>query len=202
MSPAICFSRKIGVGALEVADILAEKIGYRVADREVIEHIANNANLRKKTVDFFDERYPGKMNELSALLFREKSFIMNNYVRHLFSTIYAVADSEPTIFVGRGAHLIVPRDLVLAVRFICSRSYRVKRLAKILKVEEEIADKKVDGVDKGQRDFFKKVFGKKDVTPYEFDIVINVDFITQPKWAAEVVYQAFKEKFKGFDECT
>jgi len=173
-----------------------------VADREVIEHIANNANLRKKTVDFFNERYPGKMNELSALLFREKSFIMNNYARHLFSTIYAVADSETTIFVGRGAHLIVPRDLVIAVRFICSRSYRVKRLAKILKVEEEIADKKVDGVDKGQRDFFKKVFGKKDVTPYEFDIVINVDFITQPKWAAEVVYQAFKEKFKGFDAGT
>jgi cytidylate kinase len=136
------------------------------------------------------------------LLFREKSFIINNYVRHLFSAIYAVADSDPTIFVGRGAHLILPRDLVLAVRFICSRSYRVKRLAKILKVEEEIADKKVDEVDKGQRDFFKKVFGKKDVTPYEFDIVINVDFITQPKWAAEVVLQAFKEKFKGFDAGT
>ena len=83
ISPSICCSRKIGVGALEIADILAETIGYRVADREVIEHIANNADLSKKTVDFFDEHYPGKINELSALLFREKSFILSDYVRHL-----------------------------------------------------------------------------------------------------------------------
>ncbi len=32
MPPTICFSRKIGVGAVEIADILAEQIGYRVVD--------------------------------------------------------------------------------------------------------------------------------------------------------------------------
>ena len=118
MSPAICFSRKIGVGAMEIADILAEKIGYRVADREVIEHIANNADLSKKTVDFFDEHYPGKMNELSALLFREKSFIMSDYVRYLISAVFSMASAQPTIFVGRGANLILPRDSQLTIRFI------------------------------------------------------------------------------------
>jgi cytidylate kinase-like protein len=75
ISPAICFSRKIGVGALEIADILAEKIGYRVADREVIEHMANNADLNKKTVEFFDEHYPEKlMNYLHCSL--EKNHLL------------------------------------------------------------------------------------------------------------------------------
>ena len=198
MSPAICFSRKIGVGAMEIADILAEKIGYRVADREVIEHISNNSDLSIKTVDFFDEHYPGKMNELSALLFREKSFTMSDYVRHLISAVFSMASAQPTIFVGRGTHLILPQDSQLAVRFISSKSYRIKRLSEILNVEEEAAEKKIDEVDKGQRGFFKKVFGKKDASPYEFDIVINCDFITQPEWAAEIVSQAFKEKFKDF----
>jgi len=198
MSPAVCFSRKIGVGAMEIADILAEKTGYRVVDREVIEHISNNADLSIKTVDFFDEHYPGKMNELSALLFREKSFTMSDYVRHLISAVFSLASAQPTIFVGRGTHLILPQDSQLAVRFISSKSYRVKRLAEILNVKEEEAEKKIDEVDKGQRDFFKKVFGKKDASPYEFDIVINCDFITQPEWAAEIVSQAFKEKFKDF----
>jgi len=202
ISPAICFSRKIGVGALEIADILAEKIGYRVADREVIEHIANNADLNKKNVDYFDEHYPGKINELSALLFREKSFIMSDYVRHLISAVFSMAGAEPTIFVGRGTHLILPQNSQLAVRFISSKAYRVRRLAEILNVEEKVAEKKIDEVDKGQRDFFKKVFGKKDASSYEFDMVINCDFITQPEWAAEIVFQAFKEKFKGFDAGT
>jgi len=60
ISPAICFSRKIGGGALEISDLLAEKIYYRVVDRELLEHIAKDKELSKKTVEFFDERYPGK----------------------------------------------------------------------------------------------------------------------------------------------
>ena len=38
--PCICFARKVGVGALEVADILAKKLHLRVADREVLEHMS------------------------------------------------------------------------------------------------------------------------------------------------------------------
>ncbi|MCK5837134.1 MAG: cytidylate kinase-like family protein, partial [Desulfobacula sp.] len=38
--PSICFSRKIGVGALEIADLLSDIIQYRVIDREILEHMA------------------------------------------------------------------------------------------------------------------------------------------------------------------
>ncbi len=57
--PTICFSRKIGAGALEIADKVAPKIGYRVADRLILEQIVANKDLSKKTVKFFDERYRG-----------------------------------------------------------------------------------------------------------------------------------------------
>ena len=60
--PAICFSRKIGSGALEVADILAEKLQYRVADRELLNYMAKDAELSRDTLAFFAERYPGKMS--------------------------------------------------------------------------------------------------------------------------------------------
>ena len=44
IGPTICFSRKIGVGALEIADILAERTGYRVIDREIL------ANMNTKII--------------------------------------------------------------------------------------------------------------------------------------------------------
>ena len=50
--PTICFSRKIGAGALEIADKVAPKIGYRVADRLILEQIVANKDLSKKTVSF------------------------------------------------------------------------------------------------------------------------------------------------------
>jgi hypothetical protein len=37
--------------------------------------------------------------------------------------------------------------------------------------------------------------GKKDVSPYEFDLVINCDFIAKPQAATEIVAQAFEQRF-------
>ena len=195
MPPTVCFSRKIGVGALEVADILAERIGHRVFDRQILEKIASQARLREKTVALFDELYPGKMSEFGALLFGEKSFIKNDYARHLFKAVLSIAFLEPTIFVGRGTHLILPRDRVLAVRFIGGREHRIKRLARILNIKEQEADSKLYQIDREQRDFFKKVYGKKETSPYEFDLVINFDYLSEPQRASDIVAKAFQMKF-------
>lgn len=193
--PTICFSREIGVGALEVADILGEMMGYRVVDRQLIEHISEEAKLSEKTVQIFDERHPGKMNECLTYLFGEKAFTKSDYTRHLFAGIYAIAGLGPTIFVGRGAHLVLPRENVFAVRLICSRQYRVNRLAKILKAKEEDIEAKLDQLDKEQKKFFKRVYGKKDAfSPHDFDMVINCDYIKEPKIVAEIVAMAFQQK--------
>ena len=195
--PAICFSRKIGVGALEVADILSKKIKFRIADREILETIATDNKLAAKTVAFFDERYPGKMVELTAMLFGEKSFIMSDYIRQIISAIFAMAETGSTIFVGRGAHLFLPRDRVLAVRFISSDEHRVNRLARILGIDAKAAAAVLKKSDKEQREFFKKAFGRKEATPYEFDLVINFDYLIRPAAAAAVVTAAFRDKFKN-----
>jgi Cytidylate kinase-like family len=193
--PTISFSRKIGVGALKIADILAKKINYDVVDRELLMHIAEEAKLSEKTVAYFDERHPGVLNEFGKFLFGEKSFIKSDYSRHLANIVVSIAGLKPTIFVGRGTHLIIPRDRVLAVRFICSDEHRIKRLSGILRVKEKEAAEKLPGIDKEQGQFFKKTFGKKDAVPYEFDMVINCDYINNPKDAAEIVELAFKKKF-------
>jgi cytidylate kinase len=195
MKSTICFSRKIGVGALEIADILAKKTGYRVVDREILEHIANKSKLSERTVALFDERYPGRIREFLSMTFGEKSFIESNYTRQLFSAVFSISHLGPTIFVGRGVHLLLPRETVLAVRLLCSKAYRIERLARILNVAEKEAEDKLDQIDKEQRDFFKRVYGKKDASPYEFDLVINCDHIKEPQWAAEIIAKALEEKF-------
>lgn len=197
IEPTICFSRKIGVGALEVADILAKKIKFRVADREILETIANDKKVAAKTVAFFDERYPGKMVELTTMLFGEKSFIMSDYIRHIISAIFAMAEMGSTIFVGRGAHLFLPRNRVMAVRFVCSDEHRITRLGQILNVDAKQAAAILKKKDREQREFFKKAFGRKEAPPYEFDLVINFDYIKNPAAAAAVVITAFKEKFRN-----
>ena len=129
------------------------------------------------------------------MLFGEKSFIMSDYIRRFIGAVFTFADMGSTIFVGRGTHLVLPRDRVLAVRVIGSNEHRIERMMKILDVEEKEAQTRLIQIDKEQRDFFKKAFGKKEASPYEFDIVINCDYLTDSQWAAKIVIKAFKEKF-------
>ena len=195
MPPSICFSREIGVGALEVADILVKKTGFHVHDKSILSYISQEANIREQTVAIFDELYPGKTNEILWYLISEKSFTKSDYARHLFRVVVSLSFLGSAIFVGRGAYLILPRDRILAVRFISGREYRIRRLAGILNVTEQEADHQIDQLDKEQRDFFRKVFKKREITPYEFDLVINFDYLTNPQCAAEIVAIAFSERF-------
>lgn len=193
--PAICFSRQIGIGVLEVADILAKKIGYRVIDREILEHISKDKKLSEKTVAFLNEQYPDLIVEYLSWIVGEKAFAKSESIHALFRTILSFATLEPSIFVGRGAYLLLPREQILAVRFIASDERRIKRLVNLLNITEKEAANNLDQTDKEQRLFFKQVYGKKSITPDEFDMVINFDYIHKPRWAAEIVAQAFKEKF-------
>jgi len=192
---AICISRKIGIGAVQIADLAAKKLDCRVIDRQILDHIASEGNLKEKTIRYFDERYPGKINEFAKLLTGEKSFILSDYGRHLISAIYSLAETGPAIFVGRGCHLILPRDRVLAVRLIGSMSYRATRLADLMDIDEADAKRQLLEFDKEQRVFFRKLHGKNDAPADEFDIVINLDYFVKPQWAAEVIVSAYRKKF-------
>lgn len=195
LPPCIAFSRKIGVGALEIADMVAKNLGYPVADRELITQIASQANISEKATAYFDERFPGYVNRTCKFLFGEKAFIDSDYSRHLINAVMAIAGLEPTVFVGRGAHLILPRERVLAVRCICSDEYRARRIADLMRITPAEAERKLPGIDKDQAAFFKKVYNKKMASPYEFDMVVNLDYFATPGDVADIVALAFDKKF-------
>lgn len=193
--PTICLSRKIGVGAVEIADMVAKEIGYQTVDRQIMERITNEIQFSKKTATIFDQRFPGKTNKFLSRLFSKKPFIDNEYNRHMFTTIFSIAYLGPTIFVGWGTHLVLPRERVFAVRFVCSQTYRTNRLAKIFNFDEEKIEKIFERLDTEQRDFFRKVYGLEEAPAPEFDMVVNCDYIGEPQSAAEIIEKNFKTKF-------
>jgi cytidylate kinase len=193
--PVICFSRKIGVGSFEIANILSKKIGFRVIDREILEYLAKRKELDKKMEAFLEEKCPSGIEEMLAKIFGERAFPQTKYSGILFKTIFSLVDIEPVIFVGRGAHLILPRDNVLAVRLICSEEFRLKRLVNKLKIPESSASIKLHHYDLEQKNFFGKVYNLESAPANEFDLVINRDYIEDAKSIAEIIEVAFREKF-------
>jgi len=193
--PVICFSRKLGVGALEIAELIKEQTNYKVFDRELIEYMAKEADLSDRTVELFDEKYPGKLNEYLMDAFREKSFIQSDYSRHLFRAVIAIAGLGPAIFIGRGTHLILPRECALSVRFIASNEHRIKRMNKMSGHDVKDAEKTLKRMDKEQMDYFQAVYGKDGTESDCFDLVINLDRFPDPQGPADIVKLAFNRKF-------
>lgn len=193
--PCICFSRQIGVGALKIADLLSERLPFRVVDREIIEFMAKEKDLTQKAVEYFDERYPGIMSELFTMLTSEKTFLKSDYARQLAKTVTTLAGMEPTIFVGRGTHLILPRENVLAVRLIAGNEYRISRLSGLLDISWEQAENRIKTMDNEQKAFFKTVYQKDEAGPDEFDMVINLRYFKDASQAVEIVACAFEQKF-------
>ncbi|MFO7557390.1 MAG: cytidylate kinase-like family protein [Desulfobacterales bacterium] len=195
MPPTICFSRPIGCGVMNIADILAKKINYRVVDREILEYVAGKTPLSSKAIKFFNEQYPDFITQYLMMIGSEKPFVTSDNIKLLFSAIIAIANLSPTIFIGRGAYLLLPRERTLSVRFICGKNRRVKQIAGIYDIKEAEADKMLKMIDSEQHDFFKVVYQIKEINPKDFDMVINCDFITEPAWAADIVEAAFINKF-------
>jgi len=197
LCPCICISRNIGVGALEIAGIAGELLGFQVLDREIIKKISCSAGLSRQSIQTFDERYPGRLKSLMCQILGERAFGMNDYARHLFYVSFFLAHSESVIFVGRGIHLMLPRDRVFAVRFICSRERRIKRLAHALKTDKKQAAEVLSQAEKEQQDFFHLVHRKDSAPANEFDLVMNLEYIDQPETAARMIVELFKSRFPG-----
>jgi len=192
----ICLSRGIGAGAMEVADFLSEITGYRVIDKEIIEHMAKDSSLTEKIIETFDERFPGKMRELLVSLSVEKKFFKTDYVKQLAKTVTALAHTEPTIFIGRGTHLILPRHTILSVQLVCSKEHRIEKLANTLGIGKSEAEEKLNIIDDDHHEFFKKIFLREKISPGEFDLVIHMDLITQENHVAQIIACAFEQKFQ------
>jgi cytidylate kinase len=193
--PCICLSRKIGSGALEVADTVARRLGLLVVDRELLETMAYTEPFHEEILHLFEKRYPHFLDENLSRVFSKGVFVKNDTTEHLFSIIMAVAGLGSTIFVGRGTHLVLPRDRVLAVRFVSSKEFRTERLKKLLHVGDVDVREALSRLDEEQKLFFEETFKEIEASPYEFDLVINRDHVKKAEWAANVVTQAFTDKF-------
>ena len=109
--------------------------------------------------------------------------------------MYAIAGLGPTIFIGWGTHLVLPRDRVLAVRLVCSKEFRTQRWATILKVGKPEIQRKLEELNVKQSYFYKEVYRLEKASTQEFDLVINCDYVKEPEWVSDIVYSFFKKKF-------
>ena len=170
MIKIVTIEREYGCGGGEIAQQLAQYLGWKLWDQLLTEEIARLANCPKAVVEHREERrdplyyrlfksflrgsYEGSLNAHKLNLVDSESIlkITERVVRH-------AAETGNCVMVGRGSqHFLRDRQDTLRVFLYAPREDKVRRLLSRGKNENE-AQELVDTVDRERADFIEKYFG-------------------------------------------
>ena len=165
----ITIEREYGSGGGEIAQLVADRLGWKLWDQRLTEEIARLANCPKAVVEAREERN----DPLYYRLF--KSFMRGSYEGSLNAPKLNLVDSETIlkttrrvvehaaekgncVIVGRGSQQFLKnRPGTLRVFLYAPREDKVRRLLTRGKSEKE-AEELVDSVDHERADFIQKYF--------------------------------------------
>jgi hypothetical protein len=66
----------------------------------------------------------------------------------------------------------------------------------MLSISKTEAATRLKTIDKEHREFFKEVYLRQKISPYEFDLFINMDHIPSGPQVARIIASAFEQKFQ------
>jgi cytidylate kinase len=199
---AICISRSTGAEGEAVGRAVAERLGFRYVDDEVIEEAAKSAGVDRELVADAEQRKPlavrilahiGEQSpETLALLpaTGPESLPREEDLRLLIiDVLRSLADAGSVVIVAHAASFALAKRDVLRVLVTASTETRTERVAKARAVDSRTAAKTVKRDDDERADYLKRFYRVDRELATHFDLVINTDVLT-PEKAADVVLSA------------
>ena len=126
--PYLMISRDKGAGGHEVANLIGQKLGWQVFDRQIVDAIAERTKMRQQLVENLDEKTRGGLEEfLRNVLTREMG--STDYLLHLRQILLTLGQQGDVVIVGRGSEYILPAQFGVRVRLVAPFEVRAERIA-------------------------------------------------------------------------
>ena len=177
-------SREFGCGGGKIAAKIAEWLGWKLLDRELIEAIACAAHVDSRLVSHYDERLEPWLSRVNRNVVRagaalaigvvmEKDCFDANIMAELTSKVVAQAYAEGNcVIVGRGAQCILQsRPDAFHVFVYAPNGDRKHRLRARLDPPVKI-DERIRAVDAERAHYLQTRFGKAWTDPHLYDLMI------------------------------
>jgi len=172
--PVITISRQMGSGGDEIGRALAEHLGVKCVDREVMEEAAKLGNISEPRFTELWEKKPGFFDRLSLISKAE------SYVQHIYNAMTNFAKEEKgVVILGRGGHLLIPDGPeVLHIRILAPFSVRVERVMEAENLDSHTASEKVLESDQARAVFHRYLFDEDWDNPLLYDMTLNTGSVS------------------------
>jgi cytidylate kinase len=195
VQPILTVSRQRGSGGTLLAQRLAERFGYTLLHRDVIDRICESSGYQRRLVESLDEHARSRVQLWVESMLRGAYMDANDYVKALLEVIYSISHLGGVVVVGRGANFILGPDRGFHLRVVAPREVRVRALAAREGVGEREALHEVERSDRERAEWVRKVFGRSIDDPLGYDLVVNHPCLSMES-ATSLVAAAAQEKFE------
>jgi cytidylate kinase len=187
----ITLSRQAGCGGEEAAQLVAERLGIQVADRTILERIAQHEGLPVEDLAVFDDVAPGAIEAVIA----EWRTSVNQavYLRRVAHTLLLLEHEDNVLIMGRGAAFVLTDPGTLHVRVIAPMPCRVAHLVQQKGLSAAEAERSLKHSDEARVRFVRQAFGADIDSPSHYDLVINTAELAVEE-ATEMVVVAASRK--------
>jgi len=169
----ITISRQLGSGGRLVAQKLAERLGWGLWDKELVDAIAESAEVSRRIVEQFDERTVSEIELFVRSVAGETDVGGFIYRRQLARAVASIARHGNAVILGRGANFLLKG--ALNVRTVASEEVRVKNLMTFEGLTREEALEQMRRSDRERAAFVWQTFGKDLHDPLAYDLTITMD---------------------------
>jgi len=188
----VTVARSCGAGGEEIAYLLAERLGLRCYDADLVQAIAQEAKADKDLMARLDEHTEHLMNGWLRSIITGKGSFSPEYRRALVSVVLGISHGGGVI-VGRGANFVLSGKNVFRVRIVCSLPICIERVAKEQGIKQGKAEKIVLKTDKLRDQFLKKLYPANVHASSSYDITVSTDELSYEQ-AVEIILFAMKQK--------
>jgi cytidylate kinase len=209
----VCISRALAAGGEDIGHAVAERLGFRCVDEEIVRKAAEKAGIDPKVVGESEHRqplikrlidsialsspgpealaysagWPVEFYEMGGPLLQP---VQDDYRALIRDAIHEIAAEGNVVIVAHAASMALgDAESVLRVLVTASPETRARRLAAAEKSGEGDAAAAVKKSDRERRDYFKRFYGIGEELPTHYDLVVNTDKLG-PEQAVKLILAA------------
>lgn len=177
IKPIVTISRQRGSQGSYLAEKLAEKSGYHLLHREIIDEICNSSGYRRQVIESLDAKTRSGMELWFEGVFKGMYIDASDYFKHLYKVVMTISQLGGLVIVGRGGNFMLRRDQAFHIRVVAAVPKRIENLVKFQNLSQEQAEKEVKELDKSRAEFVKNNFRQDINDPRAYDLIINTTYI-------------------------
>jgi cytidylate kinase len=183
-------SRQRGSRGSLLAARLAERLGFTLLHRDVIDRICESSGHARRIVELLDGHARSRLQLWVESLLRGRTVDESDYVKALVAVIGSIAELGGVVVVGRGANFILGPERGFHVRVVAPREERVRTLVERERRSPREAALEVDRMDRDRTEWVRRALGRSIDDPLGYDLVLNTHEVPLDEAAALITQAA------------